>query len=108
MKSIDLGQKMPSTPIPVNPVEADDVVYPHLYIDSKSDLKLPDEGTMTIRYCVERRTTTETEGGEKSQSLCIEVQEIVDVEAAPDSEDEDNRGDILDSYAKEVSDKKKE
>lgn len=49
--NVDLGRKIsePSCCAPVKESK-DRVYYPTLYIETKSPLKLPEEGTITLRY----------------------------------------------------------
>jgi hypothetical protein len=93
-KSIDLGMKYDNTPETMPSKDsAEKVHFPSLYVDSKEDLsQLPDEGTMTVKFCVRSRSKTENEDGAK-HSITIDVKSIEGFEGDEEDSDNGNSGD---------------
>src|SRR6267142_5019581 len=100
MKTIDLGRSNGlSMPEPATPKEKH---YPTLYIDLDADElgDIPECGTMEIYFRTTSKTVTDREG-EKKVSVCLEVQQILDIEDDEEEEDEhksdrEKAGDVLD------------
>jgi len=96
---IDLGRK--SGPFPTEAVNPAEKHYPTLYLDDiGSEMDLPDDGLMTVRFHKTSETTTDREG-KKTQCVCIEVQEIVKVKGEAPKEDEKSPGEVLDELLAE-------
>jgi len=108
MKVIKLGRKYdPSCCCPVSPGEKQpEVVYPSLYIEGIEDVelaKLPEEGTMTVRYKICNRSENL-----KTEKTCLTL-DILAIEKA-DAEEVDldaDTGDALDKIAASVAAKLK-
>lgn len=108
MDSIDLGRKSPETEAaPATLAMSAEkskskptVHYPTLYLDLDSDdlKKLPDSGTMTIKYKINRRTITASAKGDKSSSVSMDILKIVDAEGSK----EKSASDTLDDLAQQV------
>ena len=107
MNSIDLGRKGSSGPCAPCSVPATDpdakpkVIYPSLYIDGEGDdlAGLPDEGVMTVKYKVVRKTVSQTDDGKKTFNMAIDVCKIIDAKAPA----EKSASESLDELAKQVS-----
>jgi hypothetical protein len=95
---IDLGKSMSGELVPIkdNPREKH---YPCLYLDWDGDYDLPDEGVMEVRF-KKRSETNRTSDGKTTQSVEIEVREILYVEAE-EGEEEESGSSALDRYRKE-------
>jgi hypothetical protein len=99
---IDLGKPMGgpmSKPEPMS-VNTKEKYYPCLYLDWDDEYDLPESGVMEVRF-VKKSETTRTNSEGKSQSVELEIREILDVEAEAD-EEEEPAGDVLDKYRKET------
>lgn len=109
-KSIDLGMKYDMPEAAPSKDNAEKVHFPSLYVDSKEDLsQLPEEGTMTVKYCVRSRSKTENEDGAK-HSITIDVKSIESFEGEEDSDNgnaSDNRESNLDKLAEEEMESQK-
>jgi len=99
MDTIDLGRKSEGgLAVPVDPSPKH---YPTLYIDLDADI--PECGTMEVYF----RTTSKTvidRDGERTVSVCLEIQKILDIEddeteADENKSDRKKAGDVLDKYA---------
>ena len=101
---IDLG-KSSSLPMAVeadfNPSEMKH--YPCLYMDWDDQYDLPESGVMTVRFRKKSETNRESDHG-VSQSVELEIREIVDVE--PDKKKRkrghEEGSEALDKYKKEL------
>jgi hypothetical protein len=110
-KSIDLGMKYDMPEVAPSKDSAEKVHFPSLYVDSKEDLsQLPDEGTMTVKYCIRSRSKTENEDGAK-HSITIDVKSIESFEGDEDDSDNGNTSDdreaSLDKMAEEEMESRK-
>jgi len=102
---IDLGQKNEFLDGP-GPVESyKETYYPEFTYTGEEELDLPEEGTMTIKYCVKREVSEHR--GEKERYTCtIGVKEILSVKAEKDerpSKRDMSAEDALDTIAKSLS-----
>ena len=102
---IDLGKKMDgpmSVDIPTPPYERKKH-YPCLYLDWDAEYDLPASGTMEIRFRKKSETTRESDRG-TSQSVELDVEAILEVEADKVSKkkDRENGSEALDKYKKEL------
>lgn len=99
---IDLGKKMSGGPIAVEvpPPEKREKYYPCLYLDWDDEYDLPASGEMTVRFRKKSETTRTGERG-TSQSVELEIREILDVEADKTSKKE-SASEALDKYKKEL------
>jgi len=109
MKTIDLGRK--SGGPEQQALKSSEKYYPTLYIDLDADElgDIPECGTMEIYFRTTSKTVTDREG-EKKVSVCLEVQQILDIEDDEEEEDEhksdrEKAGDVLDEYAAKESEK---
>ena len=103
---IDLGKKMDGpiglVDVPPTPTSERKKYYPCLYLDWDDKYDLPASGTMEIRFRKKSETTRESDRG-TSQSVELEVQEILEVEADKVSKkDRENGSEALDKYKKEL------
>jgi len=98
-----LGEPMP---------EGKEKVYPHFHYCGPEDLDLPDEGTMTIRFCKRSETSSVEEDGSHWYECKIEVEKILTVngeepedddEVSPPSISHSEAADALDRIASELS-----
>lgn len=106
MKAIDLGRESGPLSAPVGKPEKAKY-YPTLYIDSApGEIDLPTEGEMTVRFKVCSKTVSERDG-EKTSSVSVEIQKIIDVEADEEDQKSERKSaeDTLDKYAEEESEK---
>jgi hypothetical protein len=98
---IDLGKSMgsPSSPPSVNTPDKKEKYYPCLYLDWDDKYDLPDEGVMEVRF-KKKSETNRSSDGKTSQSVELEIQEILDVEPTGVVEEESG-GRALDRYRSE-------
>lgn len=101
---IDLGKKMADDvciPMPATP-EKREKYYPCLYLDWEEKYNLPESGEMTVRFRKKSETNRTGDRG-TSQSVELEIREILDVEADKVSKkDRENGSEALDKYKKEL------
>lgn len=106
MKNVELGHSE-SYGGPIGTPEAPKprMIHPsvHIELDEEALEKLkdlPEAGTMTVEYCVVRKSVQNKHEGKKTGSLDIDIMKIVSAKA-----DEDDNGDeALDKLAKSVYD----
>jgi len=100
---IDLGKTMDSpiaAPEPtVKSSKEKEKYYPCLYLDWDEKYDLPDEGVMEVRFRKKSETNRTSDKG-TTQSVELEIQEILDVESEAGEETE-SPGDTLDKYRSE-------
>jgi hypothetical protein len=107
MDTIDLGRKSGGGPsIPVDPTPKH---YPTLYIDLDADVlgDIPECGTMEVYFRTVSKTVTDRDG-EKTVSVSLEIQKILDIEEDEEEEPANDRKKAekaLDSYANDESEK---
>jgi hypothetical protein len=99
---IDLGKPMSGTPMATNPEPSDkkEKYYPTLYLDWDEDYELPKEGVMEVRF-KKRSETNRTSDGKTTQSVELEVCEILDVESDEEEATEESGGDAIDRLRNE-------
>lgn len=97
-----LGKKMSEGPVnPVSVESSGEEFFPTLFLSELPE-KLPNSGTMTIRFRVARNTDNVKEG---KKSADVDVLEIVSVKADKESKSKfDEGGEALDKLRKEVED----
>lgn len=98
---IGLGRKM-GGPLGMDVVKIEssgdkEMHYPSVNFDWEKDYDFPDEGIMTVRFRKTRDSKERRPDGKMNYSLGLDLLEIVDTEAAKESE-EKTTGDILDDY----------
>jgi len=101
---IDLGKTMDSpiavsAPEPMKSSKEKEKYYPCLFLDWDEKYDLPDEGVMEVRFRKKSETNRTSDKG-TSQSVELEIREILDVESESDEETE-HAGDVLDKYRSE-------
>lgn len=70
--------------------------YPCLYLDWDDEYDLPSEGIMEVRFKKKSETIRDSDG-KRTQSVELEIQEILDVES--EAEDvQETAGEALDRY----------
>lgn len=84
--------------VPSSPEPEKKKSYPCLYLDWDNKYDLPDSGVMEVRFKKRSETTRKYEG-DTSQSVELEILEIVDVEPAEEA-GEESPGEALDRYRK--------
>jgi hypothetical protein len=96
---IDLGKPMsgPSAPLSVKKPGKKEKYYPSLYLDWDDDYELPESGVMEVRF-KKRSETNRLQDGKTSQSVEIEIREILDVESENSEAEEESGSDALDRY----------
>lgn len=97
---IDLARK-DSMAAMTQPISSE-TSYPRLYIDCGEVLleDLPDSGTMEVKFKVVSRSCDERDG-KKNCCVTLEVQKILDVEAAEEKDEvKESTGSVLDRLAK--------
>ena len=108
MKSIDLGQTGPESPI--SRTEAPEPYYPSVQIvvpEEKGDIDMPEEGTVTFSYKLKRETTVKREG----KTVCeydLDLTELNGYKGKADerpSKRDMSAEDALDKLAKEKMEK---
>jgi hypothetical protein len=104
MESINLGSKSECGPCNSTALAQDkepSVSYPSVYLngDAKEFAGLPDEGVMTVRYKVTRRSI-EVTADKKRSSLSIDLLKILE---AKSDEDDKSPSEVLDDLAKQVT-----
>jgi hypothetical protein len=99
---IDLGKSMSSPSAPLSVVEKPnkEKYYPCLYLDWDEKYDLPSEGVMEVRFKKKSETTRNYEG-KTTQSVELEIQEILDVESTGTKEKEETADRALDRYRNE-------
>lgn len=91
------------------PMKTGEEHYPSLYIDGVEDMgKIPDSGTMTVKFQKASESTSKQKGGKKSHSCCIEVTEIVSVKGGKSEPKGEDSGDALDKLKAEVESEKED
>jgi len=107
MKNVELGTKSGSYALsaPATP-ESPKMTHPQLHIECDEEclkgLKdLPSAGTMTVEYCVVRKSVRNEHEGRKTGCLDIDIMKIVSAKA---DEDDDDGSEALDKLAKDVYD----
>jgi hypothetical protein len=106
MKEIDLSLK-PESNSPMGMAESRPL-YPSFHYSGEKDLDLPMEGTMTVQFCITRKTSTETDTGKHHYSCDIDLKKITNVKSevsAPTKRDT-SAEDALDKLAEEKSKEK--
>lgn len=99
---IDLGKKMDGPIDLPTPPSDRKKYYPCLYLDWDDKYDLPKSGVMTVRFRKKQETTREGDHG-SSQTVELDIEEILDVKADKDKKsDRDNGSEALDRYKKEV------
>ena len=98
---IDLGKPMNGIAVPVSPTPSKkakkEKYYPSLYLDWDQDYELPEEGILEIRF-KKRSETNRSADGKTTQSVELEMREILDVESESSEGDEESGADALDRY----------
>jgi hypothetical protein len=102
---IDLGKPMNvggpvSVSEPSKPSKKKEKYYPSLYLDWDDDYELPESGVMEVRF-KKRSETNRSQDGKTSQSVEIEIREILDVESEEEEATEESGSDALDKYRNE-------
>lgn len=99
---IDLGKSMEeSMATPSSPSEK---FFPSLHLEWDSDYKLPESGTMVVKFTKASEVNSKRKDGKKSQSVTLEITSIDSVsggKSKPEKKDEDT-SDALDRLKKEV------
>lgn len=103
---IDLGKKMGGGPLAVDvppPMPSErKKYYPCLYLDWDGKYDLPASGEMTVRFRKKSETTRESDRG-TSQTVELDIEEILDVEADKEKKGSRDEGsEALDKYKKEL------
>jgi hypothetical protein len=102
---IDLGKPMNSGgPISTEPQEAKkkEKYYPSLYLDWEDDYELPESGVMEVRF-KKRSETNRSQDGKTTQSVEIEIREILEVTPDKKAKSESESGEkALDRYRDEA------
>jgi hypothetical protein len=99
---IDLGKPMGgqiATESP-KPSKKKEKYYPSLYLDWDDDYELPRSGVMEVRF-KKRSETNRTSDGKTTQSVEIEIMEILDVEADEAKSEQESGEKALDRYRSE-------
>lgn len=98
---IDLGKPMSSGMVAMPEKSSKkEKYYPSIYLDWDDKYDLPDSGVMEVRF-KKRSETNRTQEGKTSQSVDLEILEILDVES-DDSDAKTESGDkALDRYRNE-------
>lgn len=84
MKTIDLGRKSPSMPMPVKE-EKNKIYYPNVYISSVKGLELPDDGE--FEFTGRARVTSKTEN--MKDETCSYDLELMSITPTGPGEDDD-------------------
>lgn len=83
--------------------------YPTLHLDWDSDYKLPESGTMVIKFTKVNEVNSKRKGGKKSQSVTLDITSIDKVsggKSKTEKTDEESGEEALDRHMDEA--KKKE
>ena len=97
---IKLGRKGPGSPVADIPAPASEEYYPSLYIDGgKELLDIPASGEMVVKF--RRNSVTE---GRTTNSLSLDILEIVSVEAGEKDSEKEDSGEALDKIKSEMED----
>ena len=87
--------------------KSDEKFYPSLHLDWDDDYKLPESGTMTIKFTKTSESNSKNRDGKKRQSVSLDITSIENVSGKKsESKDEDDGGEALDKHMKDA--KKKE
>lgn len=104
---IDLGRSMKDAMPEMQTSPGGEKHYPSLYLDWDSDYKLPDSGTMVVKFNKTSESNSKSKGAKPRQSVTLEITSIESVKGGkskPASEDEDTSS-ALDRLKKEVESK---
>jgi len=101
---IDLGKPMngglATMPEPHSKKGKKEKYYPSLYLDWDDDYDLPKSGVMEVRF-KKRSETNRSQDGKTTQSVEIEIREILGVESDKEESDEESGDKALDRYRSE-------
>lgn len=106
---IDLGRKMDG-PTAVPSPSSSEKFYPTLHLDWDSDYKLPESGTMVIKFTKTNESNSKSRDGKKHQSVSLDITSIDKVsggKSKTEKSDEDT-GDALNRLKKEVESEKED
>lgn len=102
---IDLGKSGPC--YGMEPMKmSEEKYYPSLHLEGDSEIDLPSEGTMTIKFRKTHETESKNRDGKEHYSCSFEILSIEDVTPSKSEDDEDeSTEDVLDGYVKEAKKK---
>lgn len=97
----DLGRKAPEG-CPCSPTksEEDRTYYPSTYFTGPKDLKLPDEGVMTVRFRKNSESSSRPREGKETYDCSVDFLEILSVKG--EGEPKEDRGAELDKLRDEI------
>jgi hypothetical protein len=99
---IDLGRSMKESMPEMATSPSSEKHYPSLYLDWDSDYKLPDSGTMVIKFNKTSESNSKSKGSKPRQSVTLEITSIESVKGGKSESKDEDTGAALDRLKKEV------